>query len=215
MSTFDRIEQGNTVLAALRTDEGSSLRRAGAVEDYIEAHNGQLDDHDGPLTPAEEVYRARVQQLEALLAQSTATGSEDGIILSPAERDALTQAVYDVNSAAFHAEDRFDEENAHIDSFDQAPPATEDVFDEQGGGGARIDLGQTDAANGGTAIADIQQILLDNGYFDLLGGGPSEVDGHFGPRTRQAVLAFQRDRDDLAVTGTISQDDLQALARIA
>lgn len=58
----------------------------------------------------------------------------------------------------------------------------------------------------GSAVREVQQLLRDRG-FDL--GG---VDGVFGPRTRAAVVNFQRSRN-LSVTGIVDTATWQALGR--
>ena len=56
----------------------------------------------------------------------------------------------------------------------------------------------------GDVIANVQQALQQQGYYQ------GELDGSFGPLTRQALLAYQRD-NGLPVTGEIDQDTLGAL----
>jgi hypothetical protein len=53
----------------------------------------------------------------------------------------------------------------------------------------------------GQVIANVQQALQQQGYYQ------GELDGSFGPLTRQALLDYQRD-NGLPVTGEIDQDTL-------
>jgi hypothetical protein len=56
----------------------------------------------------------------------------------------------------------------------------------------------------GQVIANVQQALQQQGYYQ------GELDGTFGPMTRQALLDYQRD-NGLPVTGEIDRDTLSAL----
>jgi peptidoglycan hydrolase-like protein with peptidoglycan-binding domain len=76
---------------------------------------------------------------------------------------------------------------------------------------AVLPVGRARASGGGAVVADlppeeiriIQQVLIDRG-FDV------ELDGVFGPRTRSALIAFQR-REGLQATGRIDTRTVTAL----
>lgn len=68
---------------------------------------------------------------------------------------------------------------------------------------------QTVAAAANDVVANVQRLLRDRGYPEV-----GNVDGKFGPRTRNAILAFEAD-NSLPLTGTANDQVLAALVKAA
>lgn len=102
-------------------------------------------------------------------------------------------------------------EGLQVDAGDRGlPPQVTGPRDSAAAGAQRLSA-PIEQGQRAEAVRSVQRSLISLGYRDA-NGRPLVVDGDFGPRTRQAVEAFQRD-SGLPVDGVVGPRTLGALER--
>lgn len=124
--------------------------------------------------------------------------SDEAVVEDPATTDAETVSTEGLEAPMT---DVSPEDAANL-RYNQAPNAAQVVA------GAPIGMGHKDGADTGT-VRDIQTHLSENGHYPE-GSGAEEIDGFFGPKSRDALIAWQTEVG-LEADGTVDADDLERM----